>query len=62
MKSGGSAATASFGYDATFRCHFQTVALYQTLNPAFLYILFDLGLMVMIVAEGLIDLGGSELG
>ncbi len=49
----------SLGYNATIRHRFQSPALYQMLNPAFFYFLFNLRQVVMVVVEGFINLSGG---
>ncbi|MCZ7574873.1 MAG: hypothetical protein M5U01_40495 [Ardenticatenaceae bacterium] len=59
MKRGASGFTVFLRYNPAIRCHFQPVALDQTLDAALLTIPFDLGLMIVVVAERLVDLGGG---
>src|SRR3990167_4853607 len=61
MKSGASGLTAALSYQATICRHFQTIALDQALNAALLDVPLYLGPVVMVVTEGLVDLGRGQM-
>jgi hypothetical protein len=48
-------------YQATIGCNLQTIPLNQSFKAAFFNILFDLGLMIVVVAESLKNLGRGQV-